>query len=56
MKYIGLCLLLAGALIAYPAKKIASALNKEDESFVLKLKAAGLGLAVIGAILAVISI
>lgn len=56
MKYIGLILLLIGAFIAYPAKKIAAALKKEDENFVIKLKAAGLFLVVIGAVLTVTSI
>ncbi len=56
MKYAGLILLLIGAGIAYPAKKIAAMIKKEEpsETDVLKFKLIGFGLVIAGTVLVLI--
>ena len=55
MKIFGLILLLLGAGISYPAKKIAEKIKTEpSESDVLKIKLCGFALALIGAVLVLV--
>ena len=57
MKYIGLMLMLIGAGIAYPAKKIAAVVKKEEptDADVLKIKAAGFVILIIGVVLVLLN-
>ena len=51
MKYVGLILLLLGAAISYPAKKIAEKIKDEPaEGDVLKIKVFGFALVIIGVV------
>lgn len=52
MKYLGLVLLLLGAGISYPAQKIAAKIKEEPAGTdVLKIKAVGLVIVIIGVVL-----
>ena len=56
MKYIGLILLLLGAALSYPAKRIAEKIKEEPaESDVLKIKVTGFILVIIGVALVLLN-